>query len=112
MQHLINVRKRIVRCVTCGQRIWFAYDGGMPIYAELDTADLTTEIRARLSGLMSFVEIGSYLAMRNTSNVSDHSAVHIAHPHRAGFDEIEDDREQELCLITTNSKAIDFSVPF
>lgn len=108
-RHLIDTRKRLVKCATCNRTIWFAYDGGMPVYAETDNADPTSEIRARLTGANTFVETGPYLALRNTHNIGSGDVVHLAHPHRNGITEIERPAE---CPTTTNKKATDSSAPY
>lgn len=109
MRHLIDVKKRIVKCGTCHRRIWYAHDGGMPVYCETADVDVDTEIRARLTGVLTFVEIGSYLAMRNHFNVGPNDIVHIAHPHRGSIIEIERTTE---CPTETRNAATDFNAPY
>jgi hypothetical protein len=87
MRHLISTRRRLVVCKVCREKIFFGYDGGMPVYVNTEPVTALEEIACRLQGHMTFVLQGGYLTARNTFNIHVNAPVFVPHEHRNGFDE-------------------------
>lgn len=107
MTHLISTKPRIVGCRQCGRVIWFAYDGGMPVYANTEPIDFHRELVSRIAGKRTYnYRRGFGIWYRNQWTITQDYPVLVEHEHSSGFVQIE-----APCPIETNKKATDSNMP-
>lgn len=103
----MSTRPLLCRCKACHLIIWFAYDEGMPVYADTEPLTIWQEIAVKLGGRLTFNLVpGVGLWIRDIYGINRGGRVLAEHSHRAGFYEM-----GPRCPTPINEKATDSSVP-
>jgi hypothetical protein len=105
-RHLISTRPLFCRCSVCHSFIWYALDGGLPVYCDVDELSLPQELVLRLNGVPTYNFDDSGMWYRDEYGVGVNGIVLGAHPHR-GFYAL----EKRPCPTGTSRRATDSSPP-